>query len=165
MVRLVPIDDAKFDELLRDYEGGMREICSNCEEVAAFLKPVIQQSLDYHRRVRSRPPWHGYFGIESEGRRFVGVCGFKGNPNESGTVEIAYGTAPGLEGRSYATQMAAALAEIAIKSPEVRCVIAHTLPEPNASGRVLQKVGMTNVGEVIDPEDGKVWRWELKRRS
>jgi RimJ/RimL family protein N-acetyltransferase len=80
-------------------------------------------------------------------------------------VEIAYSTVPGFEGLGVATEMAAELARIALQSPAVRCVIAHTLPEENASGRVLQKVGMTKVGEVIDPEDGKVWRWEMKRRS
>ena len=164
MVRLLPIDETKLVDLLRDCEGGLTEICSNREEATAFLKPLLQVSLDFHRRVRSRAPWHSYFGIDSDGNRLVGVCSFKGNPNESGTVEISYGTVPGFEGLGFATEMAAALTEIAIASPEVRHVIAHTLPEENASGRVLQKIGMRNVGEVMDPEDGKVWRWELKRR-
>ena len=101
--------------------------------------------------------------MESEGKRVVGVCGFKGNPNAACEVEIAYGTVPGFEGRGYATDMAKALVEIAFGSPAVRRVIAHTLPETNASCRVLQKVGMRNVGEVMDPEDGKVWRWEILR--
>jgi ribosomal-protein-alanine N-acetyltransferase len=39
-------------------------------------------------------------------------------------------------------------------------VRAHTLPNPNASTRVLTKCGFHRVGEVIDPEDGLVWRWE-----
>jgi RimJ/RimL family protein N-acetyltransferase len=30
----------------------------------------------------------------------------------------------------------------------------------NASARVLAKCGFRRVGEVIDPEDGLVWRWE-----
>ncbi len=29
-----------------------------------------------------------------------------------------------------------------------------------ASGRVLIKCGFRRIGEVIDPEDGLVWRWE-----
>jgi RimJ/RimL family protein N-acetyltransferase len=45
----------------------------------------------------------------------------------------------------------------------VRRAIAHTLPEANASGRVLAKCGLRFVGEVIDPEDGSVWRWERQR--
>ena len=47
---------------------------------------------------------------------------------------------------------------------EVRMVIAHTLERANASARVLEKVGFGLVGEVIDPEDGVVWKWESKVR-
>lgn len=162
-IRLLPLDEAKLEELLRDVEGGLCGLCSNGREVRDFLSPVMQQSLDFHRRVASPPPWHGYLGVKSDAKRLVGVCGFKGKPSAMGEVEIAYGTVPGFEGRGHATGMAAALVAIAFKSPEVRRVVAHTLPECNASGRVLQKVGMTNVGEVMDPEDGKVWRWEIRR--
>lgn len=163
MIRLLPIDDAKLEGLLRDLGGGLRQLCSNGPEVGDFLLPVLQQSLDFHRRVGSQPPWHSYFGVESEEKRLVGVCSFKGNPNAACEVEIAYGTVPGFEGRGYATGMATALVAIAFGSPDVRRVIAQTLPENNASGRVLQKVGMANAGEVMDPEDGKVWRWEIRR--
>jgi len=38
--------------------------------------------------------------------------------------------------------MAARLIDLAQSSPAVQRVIAHTLPEPNASTRILQKVGM-----------------------
>ncbi len=37
---------------------------------------------------------------------------------------------------------------------------AHTLPENNASAHVLKKCGFDFVGEVVDPEDGRIWRWE-----
>ena len=78
-------------------------------------------------------------------------------------MEIAYGTVSGLEGRGYATGMARALVEIAFRLPAVKRVIAHTLPEPNDSTRVLRKTGLIWVGEVMDPEDGKVWRWAISR--
>jgi RimJ/RimL family protein N-acetyltransferase len=39
-------------------------------------------------------------------------------------------------------------------------VRAHTLPERNASTRILEKCGFTFRGEILDPEDGLVWRWE-----
>ena len=58
--------------------------------------------------------------------------------------------------------MATKLIELASGSAAVRRIIAHTLPETNASTRVLEKAGMTFVGEVIDPEDGRVWRWEIQ---
>ena len=75
-------------------------------------------------------------------------------------VEIAYGIVPGFQGRGYATQAALALVGFAFRTGRVRLVRAHTLPVPNASTRVLAKCGFKRTGEVVDPEDGLVWRWE-----
>jgi hypothetical protein len=43
------------------------------------------------------------------------------------------------------------------------CFLSHTLVEINASNRVLQKVGMQFIVEVDDPEEGRVWRWQIRR--
>ena len=79
-----------------------------------------------------------------------------------GIVEIAYFTFHGFERRGYATAMAAKLIQLAATSPAVRCVIAHTLPHASASTRVLERVGMANVGEVMNTDDGRVWRWQVQ---
>jgi RimJ/RimL family protein N-acetyltransferase len=75
-------------------------------------------------------------------------------------VEIAYGIAPERQGHGFATEAAGALLRFAAADPRVRLLRAHTLPEPNASTHVLRKCGFVQLGEVIDPEDGPVWRWE-----
>ena len=75
-------------------------------------------------------------------------------------VEIAYGVAPDHQGNGYATEAAEALVAYAFSSGKVRVVRAHTFLEANASTRVLAKCGFRRVGEVSDPEDGPVWRWE-----
>jgi len=106
------------------------------------------------------PPWIGYLAFDKPSRTIVGTCAFKGNPNQEKTVEIAYFTFPDHEGKGYATSMARALIQIALSHPEAPHIIAHTLPQSNASSKVLQNVGMQFVGDVIDPEDGPVWRWQ-----
>ena len=58
--------------------------------------------------------------------------------------------------------MARVLITTALSSPLVRRVIAHTLPEDNPSTSVLRSVGMGFVGEVHDPDDGPVWRWQFE---
>ena len=58
--------------------------------------------------------------------------------------------------------MAEKLIALARSSSAARNIVAHTLPEPNASGRILTRVGMQWMGEVQHPEDGKVWRWEYR---
>ena len=117
------------------------------------LAPAIEQALGNDPE---------FIVVDEATREVVGSCGFKAAPSPDGSVEIAYFTYPGFEGRGYATKMARKLIPLASSSALVRQVIAHTLPETNASTRVLAKAGMTFVGEVIDPEDGRVWRWQVQ---
>jgi RimJ/RimL family protein N-acetyltransferase len=131
----------------------------------AFLvsDEVSPEWLDRLRATVAWPanPWvYGYGVVHRETNTVVGTAGFKGPPDEDGVVEIAYGIVPSHEGRGLATEVAAALVDFASTSGVVRTVRAHTLPQPNASTRVLTKCGFTFVGEVVDPEDGLVWRWE-----
>ena len=109
----------------------------------------------------SADPWtHGFSLVLLDSDTVVGRAGFKGPPTADRVVEIAYGLSPDYQGKGYATEAAEALTAYAFSSGKVRVVRAHTLPESNASGRVLTKCGFRRVGEVIDPEDGLVWRWE-----
>jgi [ribosomal protein S5]-alanine N-acetyltransferase len=129
----------------------------------AILLDVVAQTTKLMTTVGGDPKWFGYLTIDTITKVIIGTCAFKGPPSKDGSVEIAYFTFPEFERNGYATAMASALIEIASSSPAVEKIIAHTLPETNASTRILQKVGMTFVGEVIDPEDGRVWRWTLDK--
>jgi RimJ/RimL family protein N-acetyltransferase len=109
----------------------------------------------------SADPWtYGFSLVLRDSDTIVGRAGFKGPPAADGVVEIAYGLSPEYQGKGYATEAAEALTAYAFRSGRVRVVRAHTLPESNASARVLTKCGFRRIGEVIDPEDGLVWRWE-----
>jgi [ribosomal protein S5]-alanine N-acetyltransferase len=126
--------------------------------VSDDVSPAWTASL---RTIHGSDPWRLGFGvIDKESRSVVGGASFKGPPDANGMVEIAYGIVPSFEGGGYATEAARALVEYAQRDERVRQIIAHTMPEANASTRVLKKCGFTFAGEVIDPEDGRVWRWE-----
>jgi len=142
------------------------------DEVLAWfesLPPEVRAEVSpaWVERVRSTPPgdpWSlSYTVTERAGRTAVGGCAFKGPPDAEGVVELAYGIDEEHQGRGYATEAAAALAEFALADERVRVVRAHTKPENNPSCRVLEKCGFTKLGEVVDPEDGLVWRWERGR--
>jgi [ribosomal protein S5]-alanine N-acetyltransferase len=111
-------------------------------------------------------PWiHGFALVHRASGSVVGRCGFKGPPDADGVVEIAYGVNPEHEGKGYATEAAGALVGYALSHGQIRVVRAHTLPQANASTRVLAKCGFHRVGEVMDPEDGLVWRWERNNEA
>ena len=131
---------------------------------AFFVSPDV--SPKWVAALRDAPgpdPWrHGFFVVHNESAAVIGSAGFKGPPDASGTVEIAYAIVPSFEGRGYATEAATALVGFAASSGQVRTVRAHTLPVPNASTHVLLKCGFHHIDTVVDPEDGTVWRWERK---
>lgn len=128
-------------------------------EVRAELSPEwlarVQASL-------APDPWlHGFNIVHRESGSVIGSCGYKGPPDDDAAVEIAYGLEQQHRGRGYATEAARALVRFAFDSGHVALVRAHTKDASGASARVLTKCGFECVGEVTDPEDGLVWRWEL----
>ena len=132
---------------------GLREFF-----VGDDVSPEFLASL---RTLSDSDPWRiGFAVVHRESRMVVGSAGFKGPPDSEGVVEIAYGIVPDFERRGFATQVAAALTAHAFSGDDVKLVLAHTLPERNASNSVLKKCGFEFVGEVTDPVDGRVWRWQ-----
>jgi RimJ/RimL family protein N-acetyltransferase len=109
-------------------------------------------------------PWWNWLAILKEEKILIDTCGYKGPPRES-VVEIGYGVISSYRGIGLATEIAAVLTDHAFGFPEISMVMAHTLPEENASCNVLRKCGFHHSGEVMDPEDGLIWRWELERET
>ena len=121
---------------------------------------AIPAALAFLEIFEEQAQWSMYFFVDTQTRTLVGSGGFKGAPLD-GMVEIGYEIAPDWRGRGCATAAARALVERARASGLVTRVVAETLPEANASGSVLRKVGFVRVGEASDPDVGVTWRWEL----
>lgn len=135
---------------------GFREFFVSGEVSADWLASL--------RSMQAPDPWRlGFAAMDPQSGAVIGTGGFKGPADVNGVVEIAYGIAPEHQGRGYATEVARALVAYALESDSVKLIRAHTLPTANASTKVLTKCGFEFVGEVIEPEDGVVWRWELIR--
>lgn len=129
--------------------------------VSADVSPAWLALL---RASTAADPWvHGFAVFHRETRSVIGTVGFKGPPDEAGVVEVAYGIVPAFRGQGYATEAAAAAVDWAFADDRVRRARAHTLPTPNASTRVLTKCGFERAADVVDPDDGPVWRWERAR--
>ena len=92
----------------------------------------------------------------------VGNGGWKGPP-EQGTAELGYAVAPSRQRRGIATAVVRELIQRAGQAG-LRAVFAHTLAEENASTKVLERCGFTRTAELMDPDEGPVWRWELQIR-
>jgi len=146
----------------------LRLLLQSRDDIRAMLEGMSPEhrayvSADWLRLLEASsgpdPFIHGFRMMDRESGQHIGNCSFKGPPRD-GMVEIAYGVSPEVEGKGYATEAAQALTDFARSFKEIRIIRAHTLPAGVASQRVLAKCGYKLVGEVMDPEDGLVWRYE-----
>jgi len=144
-ISLISIDGAGA---VNGWPGGLPEIAVD----------VCEATTAHYANVGFELPWVCYLALTSAS--VVGTCGFKGPPRD-GRVEIAYFTFPGFEGQGIATAMAAELIAVARKAQPAIQIAAQTLPQRNASHRILEKLGFTPVGLMDHPEDGAVCEWRL----
>ncbi|HEX8307803.1 MAG TPA: GNAT family N-acetyltransferase [Allosphingosinicella sp.] len=152
-LRLVPIGaDADTDRFAAELAPGFGGDPAGAREVLA-------QTVEFLTREPRPDPWGSYIGYAGE--TAVALGAFKSAPDGTGTVEIAYMTFPAFEGKGYARAMVPTLYATAIEHGAT-LIVAHTLPEENASNRALRSTGFAFAGEVSDPEDGLVWRWEKR---
>ena len=105
--------------------------------------------------------WHRYVVLDGglgRPRTLVGAIG--GFPRAQGDVEIGYSTLPGFQRRGYATASAQRLVEWLLAQDGVRSVSAQTYPRMMESIKVMERCGMTFVG---DGDDSGTVRYRRER--
>jgi RimJ/RimL family protein N-acetyltransferase len=119
---------------------------------------VILATIDLYKNKGFYMPWVGYLVIDSN--VVVGAAGFNGRPENNG-VEISYYTFQEYEGKGYATLACKELIKIAkLQNPSL-VICAKTVPEENASTRILKNNGFVYSRVVQDHEIGDAWFWKL----
>jgi RimJ/RimL family protein N-acetyltransferase len=96
--------------------------------------------------------WHRYVLLTrwlGRERTLVGALG--GFPKPGGDVEIGYSTLSEFQRRGYATAAARVMVEWLLGREGVRSVSAQTYPRLPESIKVMERCGMTFVGEGDDP--------------
>jgi RimJ/RimL family protein N-acetyltransferase len=157
-------------------EALLRAIVSGPDETARCLNVVVPASwpefpetfpyaLEMFANGHDVRPWWTYVFVDPERSALVGSGGFKGPPSSAGIVELGYETAPSFRNRGYATEAARGLAAFAFGRPEIVAIDAHTVPERNASTRVLERIGMRFIAIVQHPGDGTIWHWRVTREG
>lgn len=76
----------------------------------------------------------------------LGICGFKGKPGASGSVEIGYSVLEQFRVQGYATEAVARLIVWAFSHQNVDEVTAETFPHLKQSIRVMEKNGLSFAG-------------------
>lgn len=101
-----------------------------------------------------------YLSTSVDPVELVGICGFKGRPDPSGSVEIGYSILDGYRRRGFATEAVLRLVAWAFSHHNVYEVSAETLPHLSQSIRVLEKNGFIYTGA---GSEAGVIRYAVKR--
>lgn len=159
-IKLIPCDDTIFDAIKMGDEVLAQVIGVNVPRKWTEFRDAFTPA---YRRWKEHPPlrdWWTYLIVHRRDNQLIGTCGYKGEPDVNGTVEIGYEIKSNYRNQGFGTEVARLLTENALASKLVKRVIAHTLPFENASASVLKKAGYRMVQEVEDDADGLVWKWE-----
>jgi RimJ/RimL family protein N-acetyltransferase len=162
-LRLISCDSEILQSAIQGNEILAKKINVNVQDNwTEFGVSALKYSLDRLTEGEEEKNWWTYFPIHKQDNKLIGSGGFKGKPTTKGTVEVGYEIASDYRNRGLATEMTKALIEYAFRDERVKSIIAHTLGQDNPSTKVLQKCGFEKVEEINDPDDGLVWKWELK---
>jgi [ribosomal protein S5]-alanine N-acetyltransferase len=129
----------------------------------AFGTDPLKYALHMLTEDAEHTGWLTYFPIIRQENKLIGSGGYKGKPDESGSVELGYEISPEYRNRGFAKEMAVALISNAFANLRVKRITAHTLREVNASVNILSAYGFVKVADVDDPDDGLIWKWMLER--
>ena len=112
-----------------------------------FDSPSMRVALEQLRD----PAEHGWslwylLSKKHDPPKVLGVCGFKGKPDRTGSVEIGYSVLRQFRIQGYATEAVARLVMWAFSHQNVVEVTAETLPHLRQSIRVMEKNGFVFCG-------------------
>ena len=161
MIRLVRADLALMDAALAGDGALAKALGVEVVHGWATFTDALRRTRDSLAGQPEGARWGTRLFVTEHPPELVGWGGFKGPPKD-GVVELGYEIAKARRGRGLATAATEAMVAEAFASPDVAAVIAHTLPEWNASTRVLENVGFDFDGEAEDHGEA-VWRFALTR--
>jgi ribosomal-protein-alanine N-acetyltransferase len=160
-VKLIPCDDTIFDAIKMGDDVLAQVIGANVPKRWTEFRDAFTPA---YKKWKEHPPlrdWWTYLIVHRSDNQLIGTCGYKGEPDLNGTVEIGYEIKSNYRNKGFGTEVARILTENAMASKLVKRVIAHTLPFENASTAVLRRAGYTMVQEVEDDAEGLAWKWEF----
>jgi len=116
----------------------------------------------YYPKIGFNLPWVSYLVVRQN--QVVGFCGFTGQPRD-GKFEIAYWTFKEFEGQRIASFACKELITIFQNADPKLTITAKTVPEQNASTKILENNGFIFREIVQDEEIGDVWMWTLTKKE
>lgn len=161
---IIPCDDTLFEAIRMGNNTLARVMGVNVPKKWTEFRDTLGPSFLRWKANPALRDWWTHLIVYKPDNMLIGVCGYKGEPNEAGEVEIGYEIRITHRQRGLGTEVARALVAHAFSTGLVTTVVAHTLAEDNPSVKILEKIGFEKCKEINDSDEGLIWRWELKRK-
>jgi RimJ/RimL family protein N-acetyltransferase len=124
------------------------------EVIRYTLDPI--KDIDHARQVLEQvilPQYalynHGRWAVHIKpGLEFIGWCGLKARP-ERNEIDLGYRFIKDSWGKGYATEAARASIQYGFEILHLERIVGRAMPENKGSLRVLEKCGMTLIGEEV----------------
>ena len=133
------------------------------EVIRYTLDPI--KDIDHARQVLEQvilPQYalygHGRWAAHTKsGMKFIGFCGLKARP-ERNEIDLGYRFIRAAGGKGFATEAAWACIRYGFEKLHLQRIIGRAMPDNKGSQRVLDKCGMTYIGEeVVDGHPAKTY--------
>ena len=148
-LRLHVADSSQLEASL-GLPGGQRKV------VEPLLSVIVHFTVPRLRDPARDPLFNTiWIAIDREKKQIVADAKFKGESDETGTVEIGYGTYPAFQRQGYMSEMVKGMVRWASEQPGVLRVVADTDAGNVASQKVLEKSGF----RLFDCIEEMLW-WE-----
>jgi len=129
-----------------------------------YERQAMQFSLQQLQNDPGQTGWSFWYLVtaSTDEPTLLGLCGFKGRPDISGSVEIGYSVLQQFQDQGFATEAVARLLAWAFSHQNVKEVTAETLPHLRRSIRVMEKNGLSFTG---DGSEHGVIRYAIRKQD
>lgn len=117
------------------------------------ILPIINNSLEQDKIPSGFEFW---MIVKKNSMQVIGDIGFHGKPNEKGEVEVGYGLVEHERGKGFGFEALKAIMDWLSFQESVKVIKADCLINNKSSARILEKVGMKEVGR-----DNDLIYWEF----
>lgn len=116
---------------------------------------TTEEAIDRYLRYTDDPIFGNYFVLDNTTSKTIGLIKFV--EDEPGVIEIGYSLFEEHWGKGYATEMAEAMVDYALKALKPQKLIGFVDSRNPASMRVLEKVGLSKENEELERNGNTVY--------
>ncbi|MFA5418051.1 MAG: GNAT family N-acetyltransferase [Bacteroidales bacterium] len=157
---LLPLTKDQLNKYIRNDHSLEKELNVNASNRS--ISPTLMEALEHTILPNVANPEKDYLFstlwtiiLKDENCQTGEIC-FVGEPNETGEVEIGYGTYDAFQKRGIMTEALSGMVSWAKLQPAVKSIIACTEKDNPASGSVLLKNHFVKAGE-----SDQLYKWRL----